>query len=162
MIVSIIDEAKQRLQRDFASPTDEWDYLLSLISQSESDKIPLLKWVFEESPAYWDTRANAGIILLKEEELETWQTIVKLVESSNPDDNGTALTLFETTGDPRGLELAQYWLNDTVHPATQIEATVFLKDIVPDKVKACLQTLINHENNDIQHSARRLFDELFG
>jgi len=55
----------------------------------------------------------------KSNEVETWQTIKKLVASSDPDDNGTALTLFESTGDARGLELAQDWLNDGVDPATQ-------------------------------------------
>src|SRR5689334_1385879 len=98
-MTSILDEAKVRFQKDFLSPSHSWDYLESLIKKSESERLPLFQWVFEEAPAYWDTRARAGMILLKENEIETWQTIQKLVASTDPDDNGTALTIFERTGD---------------------------------------------------------------
>lgn len=159
-MTNILDEAKTRLQHDFLSPSAEWEYLESLIHKSKSDRIRLLEWVFAESPAFWDTRVFAGMILLKENELETWQIIRKLVESTDPDDNGTALTLFEHTGDPRGPELAQYWLNGTANPVTQIEAINFLKNIYPDKVWARVQALVNHEDPYIQRAAKKLAGEL--
>ena len=149
-----------RLQKDFLSPSHEWEYLESLIQKSRLERLSLLHWVFEESPAYWETRAQAGMILLRENESETWQILKKLVASADPDDNGTALTLFESTGDPRGVELAQDWLNDGVHPATQIEAIDFLKDNFPDKVWERLQVLSNREDPDIRNTARKLAEEL--
>ncbi len=159
-MTSILDEAKLRLQKDFLSPSHEWEYLESLMKSSESERLPLLHWVFEESPAYWDTRAHAGMILLQENEVETWQTLKRLVAIADPDDNGTALTIFENTGDPRGIELAQNWLNDGVHPATQIEAINFLKNIYPERVSLRVQALSNHEDPNIRETAKRLADEL--
>ncbi len=159
-MTSILDEAKLRLQKDFLSPSHEWEYLESLMKRSESERLPLLHWVFEESPAYWDTRAHAGMILLQENEVETWQTLKRLVAIADPDDNGTALTIFENTGDPRGIELAQNWLNDGVHPATQIEAINFLKNIYPERVSLRVQALSNHEDPNIRETAKRLADEL--
>ncbi|MBL8077300.1 MAG: hypothetical protein JNM55_05000 [Anaerolineales bacterium] len=159
-MISILDEAKLRLQKDFISPSHEWDYLESLIKKSESERLLLLQWVFEKSPAYWDTRARAGMILFQENEIETWQIIGKLVTSADPDDNGTALTIFERTGDPRGLELAQDWLNDGVHLATQVEAINFLKNIYPDRVWSRVQALSNHEDPNYRKTAKKLADEL--
>ncbi len=159
-MTNILDEAKLRLQRDFPSPSDERDYLESLMNRSEADRLPLLRWVFEESLAYWDTRAWAGIILLQENEAETWQTIKKLVASANPDDNGTALTIFERTGDPRGVELAKDWLNDRVHPATQIEAINFLINIYPEQIWPRLRVLMHHKNPIIRNTAKRLANEI--
>ena len=160
MMTNILDEAKSRLQKDFLSPSHEWDYLESLIQKSESDRLLLLHWAFEESPAYWDTRAHAGMILLEENEFETWQTLKRLVASSDPDDNGTALTIFEKTGDLRGLELAQDWLNDGVHLATQLEAISFLKDVYPEKVWACVQILSTNDDSNIRNAAKRLSEEI--
>ena len=159
-MTSILEEAKLRLQKDFLSSSHEWEYLESLIKKSKSERLALLHWVFEESPAYWDTRAHAGMILLQENEVETWQTLKRLVASADPDDNGAALTVFENTGDPRGIELAQAWLNDGVHPATQIEAINFLKNIYPERVWLRVQALSNHEDPNIRHTAKRLADEL--
>ncbi len=159
-MTSILDEAKSRLQKDFPSPSAEWEYLEALIKKSEVERLSLLHWVFEESPAYWDTRAHAGMILLQESEVETWQTLKRLVTSADPDDNGTALTIFESTGDPRGIEWAQDWLNDGVHPATQIEAISFLKSIYPERVWSRVQALSNHEDPNIRKTAKRLADEL--
>ena len=159
-MTSILEEAKLRLQKDFLSSSHEWEYLESLINKSEPEWLSLLHWVFEESPAYWDTRARAGMILLQENEVETWQIIERLVASADPDDNGTALTVFENTGDPRGIELAQDWLNDGVHPATQIEAITFLKNIYPERVWSRVQALSNHEDPNIRKTAKRLADEL--
>ena len=160
MMTNILDEAKSRFQKDFLSPSHEWDYLESLIEKSKSDRLPLLHWVFEESCAYWDTRAHAGMILLEENEFETWQTLKRLVASSDPDDNGTALTIFEKTGDLRGLELAQDWLNDGAHPATQLEAISFLKDICPEKVWVRVQALSANEDSNIRNAAKRLAEEI--
>jgi hypothetical protein len=157
---NILDEAKTRLQRDFDSPGTEWEYLESLIRKSEVERLPLLKWVFEQSPAYWETRAHAGEILLQVNEIETWQILKNLVASADPDDNGTALTLFESIGDPRGIELAQDWLNDGVHPATQIEAINFLKDIYPERARLRVQALQNHEDSNIRNAATKLAEEL--
>ena len=157
---NILDEAKSRLQRDFDSPSTEWKYLESLIKKSEPERLSLLKWVFEESHAYWETRAQAGMILLHENEIETWQILKKLVASADPDDNGTALTLFENTGDSRGVELAQNWLNDGVHPATQIEAIHFLKNTFPEKVRQRVEALQNHEDPNIRNAATKLAEEL--
>jgi hypothetical protein len=160
MTINILDEAKTRLQHDFISPTAEWAYLTSLIEKAESQRLELLKWVFEESLAYWDTRARAGVVLLQEDNVNTWQIVRNLVDSDDPDDNGTALTLFEITADPRAAELAQKWLNDGVHPVTQLEAINFLKAIYPDKVQLRVQALVNHDNPDIRRAAKKLSDEL--
>jgi hypothetical protein len=159
-MTNILDEAKTSLQHDFGLPSAEWKYLESLIEKSESERLPLLKWVFEESPAFWDTRAKAGMVLLQEDEADTWQSIKRLVESTDPDDNGTALTIFEITGESKGIELAQTWLSIDTHPATQIEAVRFLKDIVPDKVWNHVLALARHENPDFQRLGKDLADEL--
>lgn len=132
MSTNILDQVKERLKRDFHDPGSEWEYVKSSLPFNESERQLILKWVFLESPAYWETRAKAGLILLEENERETWSAIEKLVESPDPDDNGTALTIFEYTHDPRGPELAQKWLSDNTHPATRLEAINFLKDIYPD------------------------------
>ena len=156
----ILEEAQVRFQKDFLSPSHEWDYIEALIKKSETERLPLLHWIFEKSFAYWDTRARAGMILLQENEIETWQIIKNLVSSANPDDNGTALVLFERTRDPRGLEMAQDWLNDGVHPVTQLEAIEFLKHTYPQKALSHARTLIHHKDLKIQNAARRLIDEL--
>lgn len=159
-MTNILEEAKLGLQKDFLSPSHQWDFLQTLLEKSDTDRLPLLLWVFEESPAYWDTRAQVGMLLLQENELEIWLTIRRLVASTDPDDNGTALTIFERTGDPRGLELAQDWLREGVHPATQIEAINFLKKVYPEKVWARVQALCNHDDPNIRRTAKRLADEL--
>jgi hypothetical protein len=106
-----LEEAFQRLTKYQYLTDEEWETLPTLVS-SESEWILLLKWIFIKSLGYWYTRARAGRILLQHNEQETWEILEKLVDSSDPDDNGTALTLFEELNDPRGLELARRWLSD--------------------------------------------------
>jgi len=157
---TILEEAKLRLRQDFISPSSEWEYLESLISKSETDRFPLLKWVFEKSPAYWESRARAGLVLSQNNEADVWEILKNLVESHDPDDNGTALTFFEKTGDPRRLELAKIWLSSSAHPVTQLEAIDFLKDVYPDEVQVCLRALFNNPSPDIQQSARKIAGEM--
>jgi len=156
MRTSALNEIKERLQHDFGSPQAEWEFLEPLLKANVPDRDSILKWVFSKSPAYWDTRARAGLILLQENESETWSTIETLIASANPDDNGTVLTMFELTRDPRGPEIAKRWLTDDVHPATQIEAANFLKEIYPDEVLTRLQSLANHKDKNIQNSAKQI------
>jgi hypothetical protein len=159
MAPDILDAVKSTLQHDSPSPEAEWAELMSLLEGSPSNRLSVLKWVFEESPAYWQTRARAGMELLLEDASETWIAIGKLVESADPDDNGTALNIFELTGDPRGPQLALKWLEDSVHPATQIETVVFLKDKMPERARAHLSRLLSHPNADYRRSAARIDDE---
>jgi hypothetical protein len=150
-----IEAAKARLVWDFYGPVDEWEYLAGLPC-SESERMELLKWVFAEGPGYWDTRVRAGRILLQEDEAETWQTIEKLVDSPDPDDNGTALTLFEELDDPRCFELARRWLSDEAHSATQLDAIEYLWEIYPEQVHQRLKILVNHENIYSRPRAQKL------
>jgi hypothetical protein len=150
-----IEAAQARLVGNFYGPIDEWEYLTALPC-SESERIKLLKWVFSEAPAYWGTRVRAGRILLEVNEEETWQAIEKLVDSSDPDDNGTALTLFEELDDPRCFELARRWLRDEAYPATQLDAIEFLWEIYPEQVHQHLKILVNHENIYSRQRAQKL------
>lgn len=159
MTSSLLDEVKERLQRDFGSPRAEWEFLEPLLEASGLERTSILKWVFLHSPAYWDTRARTGLILLQENESEAWLIIKKLVASADPDDHGTALTIFELTGDPRGPKYAKKWLSENVHPATQSEAIVFLKEIFPDEAWERLQALAHHTDANIRKSAERLMSE---
>ena len=154
-----LNEVKERFQHDFASPNLEWAYLESLLKKNSSERIPILKWVFSDSPAYWDTRARAGLILLQENEQETWSILERLVESVDPDDHGSALVVFEMIGDPRGFEYARRWLADDIHPATQIEAINFLKEMYPDEAFARLQSLTKYSDPEIQKTANRMMSE---
>jgi hypothetical protein len=157
--MDILQEAKKRFERGFHSPAAEWEYLNSLMTHPEPQRHALLEWVFSESPAYWDTRARAGQVLLEENEEETWEIIERLVHSGDPDDNGTALTMFENLGDPRGLELAQQWLAEDAHLATQFEAIDFLWDIYPAQVHQRLQALVDHPRESVRRRARNLLAE---
>lgn len=160
MTSNTFDKIKERFQHDFISPNLEWEYLESSLKNNDSERIPILEWVFSNSPAYWDTRARAGLILLQENEQETWSMLEKLVDSADPDDNGTALTVFELTGDSRGFEYAKRWLADNIHPATQIEAINFLKELYPDEVLKSLVVLTDHSDPNIRKTAKRIMDEL--
>lgn len=150
-----IEAAKARLVVGDFYGTDEWEYLVALPC-SDSERLELLKWVFSEAPAYWGTRVRAGRILLEVNEEETWQIIEKLVESPDPDDNGTALTLFEELDDPRCLELARCWLRDEAYPITQLDAIEFLWEIYPEQVYQRLKILVNHENIYARQRAKAL------
>ena len=154
-----LNEVKERFQHDFTSPNLEWEYLESMLKKNGSARIPILEWVFSDSPAYWDTRARAGLILLQENEQEAWSMLERLVDSADPDDNGSALTVFEIIGDPCGFEYAKRWLADDIHPATQIEAINFLKEMYPDEAFARLQSLTKYSDPDIQKTAKRMMDE---
>jgi hypothetical protein len=156
--MSKLEVVQKRLQMDFL-PHEEWDYVKSMADESEGERLAILTWVFTKSLAFWDTRARAGLLLLSEKESETWQLIEDLVDSIDPDDNGTALTLFEMTHDARGYELARKWLeNVNTHPATQLEAIAFLHDRYPEKAKLRLQSLLN--DPIFGKGAARLMDEL--
>ncbi|MGH2543487.1 MAG: hypothetical protein ACRDIB_11840 [Ardenticatenaceae bacterium] len=156
--MDLLSAAREHLSRDYHSLSDEWEALTSL-AHSEPERVILLKWVFAESPAYWATRATAGELLLQDDENETWKIIERLVDSSDPDDNGTVLTLFERLGDPRGLEFARRWLTEKTHPSTQLDATVYLKEAYPEHVRQRLEALTLHDNQNIQRRARELLAE---
>lgn len=157
--MDILEDAKKRLVKDFYSPIDEWAYLNSLVAQAEEQRLAVYQWVFAESPAYWDTRARAGKVFLQEDETAAWAILESLVYSSDPDDNGTALTLFEELDDSRGIQLARHWLTEVVHPITQLEAADYLRDIHPEPVRQCLQRLLKHSQESIRHRAHELLIE---
>jgi HEAT repeat protein len=157
--MDIIEEAIKRFEEGFHSPKAEWEYLNSLIGRSESERFPLLKWGFLESPASWDTRAKAGLALFEEDERDTWQLIEKLVDSSDPDDNGTALTIFERMGDPRGMQLAQRWLTDQAPTATQFEAIDYLRGVYPELVRERLHALSSHAKENVRRRAQKVLAE---
>jgi hypothetical protein len=158
--MGVLEEVKTRLARDFASSVEEWEYVTSFGQRAESERLALFKWVFTESPAYWATRARAGQVLLGVDEEGTWEIVEGLVASSDPDDNGTALTLFETLNDPRGVELARRWLTDEANVFTQLEAAVYLQDVYPEQVRQRLQVLADHPTPNIQKWAQSLLDKM--
>lgn len=155
-IMDILEDAKKRLVKDFYSPVDEWKYLNALVAQAEEQRLAVYQWVFAESPAYWDTRARAGKVLLQEDETAAWTILERLVYSTDPDDNGTALTLFEELDDSRGMQLARHWLTEDVHPITQLEAADYLRGIYPEQASQCLHRLLKHWQENIRHRAHEL------
>jgi hypothetical protein len=158
--MNILEEIKKRFEKDFHSPIDEWEYLSSFVARGKPERLSILRWIFSKSPAYWDTRAKAGQILLQQNEEETWKIIEKLIHSNDPDDNGTALTLLQSLNDPHGIQLAQQWLTEDTHPATQFEASWYLWNIFPDQVRQRLKALLDHSEESIRRRASEMLSEL--
>lgn len=155
---NLLKEAKKLLSKDYKSPDDEWN-TLNPLAHAEPRRTELLTWIFANSPAYWETRARAGLILFKQNTQETWRIVEALVDSSDPDDNGTALTLFENLDDPHTFELAYRWLTRQTHPSTQLDASVYLRETYPEQVKQQLTRLMQHKDKNVRRRAQMLLSD---
>lgn len=154
----ILEEAKEHL-KGFGHPREESQMLDSLIEKAGVQTHDLLKWVFAEHKGYVETRARAGLDILKANPTEGWLILEHLVSSDDPDDRDTALMVLEKSGDPHAAELARPLLEDS-YPYLQLDAASFLRETFRAETITMLRKLLKHEKEWVRDAARKLLVEM--
>ena len=156
-----LEELKELLNQDWGSPSSEWSVIKPFLHNNPQLQTTTLKWIFKDSITYWDTRAQAGLHLLKDDNVDVWSILETLVDSDDIDDHGTALTLFELVNDHKGSALAKRLLRDDVNPLSKLEALDYLLRISPVYVLDILPSLelISHQESKIREWAQKIEHE---
>lgn len=159
MTINILDKAKELLKIDPGDANNEWEIVTQLIVEAPAQSRILLEWLFETHAGYVDTRVKAGREILAIDSGNGWKTLEKLINSSDPDDRDTALTLLIETHDARSTVWAKELLHDR-YPYLSLEAAEFLLQTYPDEVEDALSILVSNEQQWVREEAERLLLKL--
>jgi HEAT repeat protein len=155
---NILVEAKELLRRDYGSPDADWQVISKLLDKAPDQRQRLMEWIFAEHQGYVNTRTQAGREILSNDPEQGWRILERLINSEDPDDRDTALTLLAESRDPRAYPLARRILDDP-YPYLQFDAIEFLKSIYPVEVAITLRNLSEHKLEWVQDEARGLLLE---
>jgi hypothetical protein len=87
--------------------------------------------------------------------MQGWFILETLINSRNPDDRDTGLTVLGRSGNADKYYLAKPILNDP-YPYLQFDAVELLQKIYPEEVKSILWSLATHETVWVRENAQKL------
>ncbi len=149
---------KARFQLDPGSSAAEWQLVENLLAEYPVERDTILRWVYAELPGYVWTRMQAGELFIADFPEEGWQIVERLIQSEDPDDRDTALSLLVKFDDPRGPMLTRSMLHDP-WPYLQFDAIEYLKNVYPTEAREALLSLLQHEDLQVRKQASMILNE---
>ncbi len=149
---------RARFQHDPGSSTAQWQLVENILAEYPAERDTILRWVYAELPGYVWTRMQAGEFFIADFPEEGWQIVERLIQSEDPDDRDTALSLLVKLNDPRGPMLARSMLRDP-WPYMQFDAIEYLKNVYPTEAREALLSLLQHEDLRVRKQASSILNE---
>jgi hypothetical protein len=148
-------QQKMRMVPDNGLPDNELVIVDELLKSPPDEADTILEWIFAEHKGYIEARARAGLKFLEKNPMQGWFILETLINSRNPDDRDTGLTVLGRSGNADKYYLAKPILNDP-YPYLQFDAVELLQKIYPEEVKSILWSLATHETVWVRENAQKL------
>jgi hypothetical protein len=161
-MVNIVEVYKQKMQTAPVNglPDNELDIIEELLENPPNEVDTILEWIFTEHKGYIEPRARAGLKFLEKNPTQGWLILERLINSSDPDNRDTALTVLGKVSNTDKYYLAKPLLKDP-YPYLQFDAVELLLGIYPEEAKSVLWQLANHETEAwVRENSRKLLLEM--
>lgn len=147
------------LDRDTPNMEQRWNEVKLALSESVPEKNKVLQWIFREYKGFTYYRSRAGVHYVSTYPADGWTILEELINSKDPDDRDTAISVISEMSDSRGDSLALKLLLDD-YPYLQFAAVEMLMKTHRQEVLNVLKELTSHKEQWVREKAYKLLLEI--
>jgi len=147
------------LDRDTPNMEQQWNEVKFALGESEPKKNEILQWIFCEYKGFTYYRSRAGVHYVSTYPDKGWAILEELINSEDPDDRDTAISVISEISDSRGDSLALKLLVDD-YPYLQFAAVEVLMKTHRNEVLNVLNKLTTHKEQWVREKAYELLLEI--
>lgn len=147
------------LDQDTPNMEQQWNEVKRVISESEPEKNEILQWIFREYKGFTYYRSRAGVHYVSTYPDDGWAILHEMINSEDPDNRDTAISVISEIRDSRGDSLALKLLSDD-YPYLQFAAVEILMKTHRNEVLNVLHELTTHKEQWVREKAYQLLLEI--